>query len=310
MLDPRRLRLLPEIERSGSFSAAAAALDYTPSAISQQVAALEAELGTPLIERGPRGATLTEAGQVLARHAERIVAGLEAAEADIKSLAGLRSGKLRLGWFATAGTTLIPRSIAAFRALHPGVELAPIEANPDECAARLRDRELDLAVVYESDLAPSLGGDLRITELVVDRMHVAVPSDHRLAGRARISLRELADDYWIQGVRSGSTLEVLPTACRAAGFEPKIAFQTNDFMTVQGLVAAGVGIALIPDLAMPTVRPDIAVKQVGPPELVRRVGAALPPGRFTAPAVTPMLEVLGGVAGDVAKEAESYFATH
>jgi molybdate transport repressor ModE-like protein len=310
MLDPRRLRLLPEIERAGSFSAAAAALDYTPSAISQQVAALEAELGTPLIERGPRGAELTEAGEVLARHAERIVAGLEAAEADIQSLAGLRSGKLRLGWFATAGTTLIPRSIAAFRALHPGVELAPIEANPDECAARLRDRELDLAVVYESDLAPPLGGDLRITELVADRMHVAVPSDHPLAGRARISLRDLADDFWIQGVRSGSTLEVLPTACRAAGFEPKIAFQTNDFMTVQGLVAAGVGIALIPDLAMPTVRPDIAVKQVGPPELVRRVGAAQPPGRFTAPAATPMLEVLAGVAGDVAKEAESYFATH
>jgi DNA-binding transcriptional LysR family regulator len=97
---------------------------------------------------------------------------------------------------------------------------------------------------------------------------------------------------------------------RAAGFEPQIAFQTNDFMTVQGLVAAGVGIALIPDLAMPTVRPDIAVKQVGPPALVRRIGAAQPPGRFTAPAATPMLEVLAGVAGDVAKEAESYFATH
>jgi molybdate transport repressor ModE-like protein len=303
MLDARRLRVLAEVARCGSFSAAAATLEYTPSAVSQQVAALEREVGATLVERGARGVVLTEPGRALVRHAERIVAGLEAAEAEVQALAGLRSGRLRLGWFATAGATLMPRAIAAFRARHPDVDLSLVEADPDECMARLRERELELALVYDFDLAPSLGDDLEQVDLLADRLYVGLPRDHPLASKASVSLRELREVPWVQGVRSGSTLEVLPTACRAAGFEPRIAFRTDDHMTVQGLVAAGVGVGLIPTLTVPTARADIAVRPITAPPMVRQVRAALAPGHYRPPAADAMLAVLREVAAGVADEA-------
>jgi molybdate transport repressor ModE-like protein len=298
MLDSRRLRILVEVARRGSISAAAEALDYTPSAASQQIAALEREVGVPVLERGSRGVALTEPGRALVRHAERILSGLDAAEAEVQSIAGLRAGLLRLGWFATAGATLMPRAIAAFRAQHPGVELTFAQADPDDCAARLRDGELDLAVVYDFDLAPSLGDSLPQVDLLADRLRVALPRGHRLAGRARLSLRDLAGESWIQGVRSGSTLEVLPTACRAAGFEPRIALRTDDHLTVQGLVAAGVGVAVIPELILPAARADIVVREVSRPKLIRRVRAAFAPGQYRPPAAQAMLTVLRAVARD------------
>jgi DNA-binding transcriptional LysR family regulator len=303
MLDARRLRVLAQVARGGSFSAAAAALDYTPSAISQQVAALEREVGATLVERGPRGVALTEPGRALVRHAERIMAGLDAAEAEVQALAGLRSGRLTLGWFATAGATLVPRAIAAFRTRHPEIDLSLVEADPDDCMARLRERELELALVYEFELAPSLGDDLEQVDLLVDRLYVGLPLDHPLAARESLTLRELEHVPWVQGVRSGSTLEVLPTACRAAGFEPRIALRTDDPMTVQGLVAAGVGVALVPTLTVPTARADIAVRPVSEPALVRHVRAAVAPGRYRPPATEAMLAVLQEVAATVAAEA-------
>jgi molybdate transport repressor ModE-like protein len=303
MLDARRLRVLAEVARRGSLSAAATALEYTPSAVSQQVAALEREVGATLVERGARGVELTEPGQALVRHAERIIAGLEAAEAEVQALAGLRSGRLRLGWFATAGATLMPRAIAAFRARHPQVDLSLVEADPDDCLARLRERELELGLVYDFDLAPSPAGDLEQVDLLDDRLYVGLPRDHPLASKPSISLRELEDAPWVQGVRSGSTLEVLPTACRAAGFEPRIAFRTDDHMAVQGLVAAGVGVGLIPTLTVPSARRDIAVREISAPGMVRRVRAALAPGRYRPPAAEAMLAVLREVAAGVADEA-------
>jgi DNA-binding transcriptional LysR family regulator len=296
MLDARRLGVLLEVSRRGSISAAASALGYTPSAASQQVAALEREVGATLLERGARGVIPTEPGRALVRHAERIVSALDAAEAEVQALAGLRTGLLRIGWFATAGATLMPRAIATFRERHPGIELSLVEADPDDCAARLRARELELALVYEFDLAPSLGADLRQVDLLVDRLRIGLPAGHRLAARKRLRLRDLAGEAWIQGVRSGSTLEVLPIACRAAGFEPRIAFQTDDHMAVQGLVAAGAGVGLIPELTLPIARGDIVVRAVSRPALVRRVRAALPPGGYRTPAAQAMLAVLEEVA--------------
>jgi DNA-binding transcriptional LysR family regulator len=296
MLDPRRLRVLREVAERGTLAAAAAALDYTPSAVSQQLAALEREIGTTLVERGPRGAALTEPGRVLARHAERILASIDLAEADVQSLAGLRAGLLRLGWFATAGATLMPRAIAEFRRRHPDVELGLIEADPDECAQRLREGELELALVYEFELVEWDARDLRQTDLMIDRLRVALPAGHRLASRARLRLSDLADEPWVQGVRRGSTAAILPYACRAAGFEPRIAFRTDDHLAMQGLVAAGVGVGLIPELSLPSVRSDIAVRPVTRPALLRRVRAALPPGRYESPAAMAMIDVLREVA--------------
>ena len=121
-----------------------------------------------------------------------------------------------------------------------------------------------------------------------------------------VSLRDLADEPWIQGVRGGSTLEVLPTACRAAGFEPNVAFRTDDHMAVQGLVAAGVGVGLIPSIALPTARPDIEVRPIGDPPLVRTVRAALPPSGYRAPAVEAMLEILAEVSPKIVSYAMQY----
>jgi molybdate transport repressor ModE-like protein len=299
MLDSRRLRLLLEIARQGSVTAAAAALDYTPSAVSQQIRTLEREIGTALLDRRGRGVVLTEPGRALARHAERIVDALGAAEAEVEAIAGLRAGVLRLGWFSTAGATLVPRAIRRFRDLHPGVELVLDEGDPEECIALLREGELDLAVVYRFPLEAALPADLRTHHLLDDALHVALPPGHGLAARRRLELSELAGDPWIQGVRKGSTVSTLPKACRAAGFEPQIAFRTDDPMAWQGLVAAGIGVAVVPSLTLPTARSDITVRELDAPALVRRVSAALPPGRYTPPAAGAMVEILSDVAAEL-----------
>lgn len=146
MLDVQRLKVLREVAEHGSFTAAARALSYTPSAISQQIAVLEREAGATLVERGPRGVTLTEPGRLLAKEADEILGRLAAAELELQALAGLRAGLLRLGWFATAGATLMPRAIAAFQQRCPDIELQLLQGDPDECIPRLRARELELAL--------------------------------------------------------------------------------------------------------------------------------------------------------------------
>src|SRR3979411_2923294 len=151
MLSTRRLKVLKEVAYRGSFSAAAEALSYTQSAVSQQIAALEAESGMTLLERHPRGGSLTAAGQTLVRHAEGILARLDAAEAALAAIAGLRGGRLRMASFPTAGATLMPLAIATFRSRHPDVELTLSAAEPEQIAPRLRTGELDLALLFEFD---------------------------------------------------------------------------------------------------------------------------------------------------------------
>src|SRR5512134_897079 len=154
MLDVRRMKVLREVAARGSFSAAAEALSFTQSAVSQHVAALERETGTQLVERGPRGVRVTEAGRVLIGHADAILARIESAEEELAALAGLRGGRLRLISFQSGGATLAPRAVAAFRERHPQVELSMQEAEPEEAAPRLRAGEADLALVYDHPSIP------------------------------------------------------------------------------------------------------------------------------------------------------------
>jgi DNA-binding transcriptional LysR family regulator len=309
MLDVRRLRVLLEVARHGSLTAAARTLSYTPSAVSQQIAALEREAGTTLVERGPRGVVLTEPGRVLAKEADEILGRLATAELELQALAGLRAGLLRLGWFATAGATLMPRAIAAFQRRFPSVELDLLEGDPDECIPRLRARELELALIYEFDREPPVAADLEQVPLVEDPLNIGLPAGHPLGSRRRIRLADLAGERWIQGVRHGSTVEVLPRACRLAGFEPRIAFCTDDRIAVEGLVAAGVGVALIPQLTLPTVRPDIVVRPLQAKGLSRQVRAALPPGAYRPPAAMAMLEVLREVCDRLVADAAQRLGT-
>lgn len=303
MLAVRRLQLLVEVVRCGSFTAAARALSYTPSAVSQQIATLEREAGVTLVMRGPRGVVLTEPGRVLVAGAEEVLGRLAATERELQALAGLGAGRLRLGWFATAGATLMPRAMAGFGQRHPGIRLDLLQGDPDECLTKLRTLELELALVYQFDLEPPLDPDLEQVPLLEDPLHIGLPPGHPLAGQAHVRLADLAGERWIQGVRQGRTLEVLPRAAHLAGFEPEIAFRTDDRSAVEGLVAAGVGVALFPLLTLPAVRPDIVLRPLEAQGLSRQVRAALSPGPYRPPAATAMVEVLVGVCRALEAEA-------
>ena len=296
MIDSRRMRVLLHVANSGSLAAAALELGYSASAVSQQIRALEREVGTAVVARRGRGIVLTEPGRALVRHGQRIFEQLDAAQAEVDAIAGLRSGVLRFGWFSTAGAVLVPRAIARFRARHPDIELILEEADPDACVAELRTGELDLAVVYVFETDAPLPDDLELEPLLEERLHIALPPGHRLARQRRIDIAELAGDTWIQGVKHGSTLTTLPEACRRAGFEPRIALQTDNPVAWQGLVAAGVGVAVIPQLMLATARPEIVVRELDAPGLGRAVSLATPRGRYRPPAATAMALALSEAA--------------
>jgi DNA-binding transcriptional LysR family regulator len=297
MLNVNRLRILIEVASRGSFSAAAEALSYTQSAVSQQVAALEAETGVTLLERLPRGVRLTPAGEVLLTYAEGIVARLHAAEAEMAAIAGLRGGQLRMASFPTAGATLMPLAIAIFRAQHPEVELTLAEGEPEEMAPRMSAGEFDIALLFEFEgTSQSLGGDLSRLELFEDPMFLALPADHALANRRTLRLENLRAEAWIQTSASSPCAQHVVRSCHAAGFEPIVSFESDDYQTVQGLVAAGVGVALIPKLALSGGREDIAIRALSPSSPVREVVAATPGGTRLTAAAAAMRQILADVS--------------
>jgi DNA-binding transcriptional LysR family regulator len=296
MLDVKRLRVLREVAAQRSFSAAAQKLGYTQSAVSQQIAALEREAGSTLIERNPRGLRLTDAGEALVRHAEKILARLAEAEAELEAIAGLRAGRLRLATFPTAGATLVPRAIREFSQRHPDVELTLTEGEPHESLPLLKGGELDLVLVDDSDVRDD--DDVELIHLLDDPMHLALPADHPLAARQRVRIADLASEPWIHPTSSCPCLGHVRAACSAAGFEPHVAYESDDFQVVQGLVAAGVGVALIPALALISERPDVVIRPVGPKAPFRKILAAALANGYRSPAVTEMLEILKAIATD------------
>ncbi len=292
MLNVGRLRVLVEVANRGSFSGAADALSYTQSAVSQQVATLEAETGMTLLERRARGVRVTPAGKALVEHAEGILARLEAAEAELSAIAGLRAGRLRMASFPTAGATLMPLAIATFNSAYPEIELTLSEGEPEEIAPRLRAGEFDLALLFEFD-EPEAGMDsLTRIELLEDPMYLALPADHPLAAKEGLRLTELRGEAWVQTSRSSPCARHVVRSCHAAGFEPNVAFESDDYQTVQGLVAAGVGVALIPELALSVIREDIVIRALSPRPPVRQVIAAAPTDARLSHATPAMLEIL------------------
>jgi DNA-binding transcriptional LysR family regulator len=292
MLNVARLKVLKEVAYRGSFSGAAQALSYSQSAVSQQIAALESETGLTLLERHPRGVSLTAAGQALVSHAEGILARLEAAESALSAIAGLRGGRLRMASFPTAGATLMPLAIATFRAAYADVELTLAEGEPEEIVPRLRAGELDLALLFEFTGQSLLPKGLDRVELLSDPMYLALPSDHALASRVRVRLQDLSGEAWVQTSSSSACARHVVRSCHAAGFEPNVAFESDDYQTVQGLVAAGVGVALIPELALSVVRDDIVIRALSPAPPTRQVIAAVPERARLVPAAPAMLAVL------------------
>jgi molybdate transport repressor ModE-like protein len=291
MLDVKRLKVLREVAARGSFSAAAENLGYTQSAISQQVAALEREAGTTLIERNPRGLRLTDAGEALVRHADKILARLAEAEAELEAIAGLRGGRLRLATFPTAGATLVPHAIREFNQRHPEVELTLTDLEPHESVPLLKAGELDLILVEDADVRDD-DEDVELVHLLEDPMHLVLPLDHKLASKERVRISELENESWIQSTPTCPCRRHVHTACSSAGFEPRVAYESDDFQVVQGLVAAGVGVALIPALGLVSVRSDVVIRPIAPRPPARKILAAAPANGYRSPAVAEMLAIL------------------
>jgi molybdate transport repressor ModE-like protein len=304
MLDVRRLRVLREVAACGSFSAAAESLSFTQSAVSQQVAALERESGAKLLERGPRGVRLTDAGRALVEHADAILARLEDAEEELAAIAGLRGGRLRIAAFQSAGATLVPRALAEFHGRFPDVELVVTQAEADESRAALTSGDVDLAIVMDFPDIPTLASDLDLTLLLHDPYDVALPRDHRLAGSRRVDLAELADERWVVPPAGVGCQEGIFAACRQHGFEPRQRIETDENEQLQAFVAAGLGVAIFPRLALSAPRPGVVVVPTTA-KLERRVWAATLRDSYRSPATEAMIEILRDAATDFEQTAAS-----
>jgi molybdate transport repressor ModE-like protein len=276
MLDLKRLRVLAEVARQGSFSAAADALYLSQSAVSQQVATLEKEVGMPLLERTRNGPKLNDAGRVLVCHAEAALARLEEAEHELKAIAGLEGGELRMASFPSASATLLTEALAQFGGRYPEVRLTVTEAEPEQSLPRLRAAEVDLAIVFDYPMLPSQADerDIERALLLTESMYLALPNSHPLAKADTVQLADLADEAWLCGVCPSSCGDVVKQACREAGFDPRIAFESDEYQVLQAYVAAGLGFTLLPDLALPALHSDLVVRPTKPEAPKRRVWAA------------------------------------
>lgn len=281
-LDLHRLHLLREVSRFGSLTSAAAALSFTTSAVSQQIAKLEHEVGVALIDRHPRGVVLTDAGQALLRYADDIDRTIEAARAEMGEFAGLRRGQLHMGTFPTVGASLMPDVVLAFRASHPEIAVTVVSARRDGLLERLRRRDIELTLLWDYPWERIEDEDLTLIRLLNDPTMLLVPKGHPVAARRSVRIDTLQDQEWI--VRDEHPVaDVLRRVCHDAGFEPRIAFAANDYQETQGMVAAGIGIALAPQLALSALRPDItAVPLTGSP--TRRILLAHLANRRLSPA--------------------------
>jgi DNA-binding transcriptional LysR family regulator len=293
MLDSKRLRILKEVAEKRSFSAAADALQLTQSAVSQQIAALERETGTTLIDRNRGNLRLTDSGSVLVGHADAVISRLGEAERELADVAGLRSGELRMASFPSAGATVVVKAIASYRRKFPGIRIRLTEAEPEESVPQLRAGEHDLALAFDYDYVPlPEDRDLERHPLLEERMLLALPRSHPLAVEEEVRLSDLADETWIVDTNAGPCRDNAILACRRSGFEPEIGFESDDYQVHQALVSAGLGVSLVPELLLTGRWPGIRILDIGPDAPVRRVWAMTRPAASRSAATDAMLEVL------------------
>ncbi|MGP4015433.1 LysR family transcriptional regulator [Saccharopolyspora sp. 5N708] len=296
MLDVRRMQVLRAVVTSGSVSAAAVNLGYTPSAISQQLSTLEKEAGTPLLEKVGRGLRPTPAGTLLAERAGRIAELLSNTEVELADIRAGRTGLLRVRFFHTASVGLIPPAVAKFRAEHPEVQLdlRMQEAGlVDEVAAG----EADLAIIVVGRTAPERRG-VRFVHLADDPYRVVLPKSHPVAAQECVDLVQLAGDSWVNSALTSDDVcsQLLRDAYASAGFTPKVVLETDGSYSAQGFVAAELGIALVPRLGLDVVHPDVVVRSVRHPEPVRRLYVAVRETVADRPATRSLLSTLLEIA--------------
>ena len=290
----RGIRVLCEVAARGSFSSAAQALGLTQSAVSQHVAALERQAGLPLIERGTRPAELTQAGAALVRHGTAITARLDSAEQELAEIAGRRAGRLRFGSVPTALTTFVPAALARLRSQQPAITLTVVDDHMQGLLPRLADGELDLAVIYDHQVLPEItNAALGRVYLFDDAFQVVLPRGHRLArSGAALDLSALAEEAWVGGRAGSAWFRIVRQACRAAGFDPRVALTSDDYRAVQAFAAAGLGVAVIPGLAVAQTVPGVEVRKLQTSAPTRRICAVHPDDSFQPPAVRTMITIL------------------
>ncbi|MEZ0089617.1 LysR family transcriptional regulator [Streptacidiphilus sp. EB129] len=296
MVDVRRLHILREVARQGSFAKAATALLLTPSAVSQQIAALERSLGLPVVERSTRGVQLTQPGRIMVEAADAVALELAGAQSRISELVTGRSGSLCIETFSSGGQLLLPGALAQLTADHSGIEITVTEAELDQSIAHVRDGSTDLALTFHFDGPYAPEGQLSWTPLLSDPLLAVLPPGHRLADRASLSLADLADEPWILGCQVAGT--ALAHYAAVAGFRPRVVCRSSDFVFAQSLVAAGIGISLIPRSTLTSTPrtanglPPVSTLPLHGPSPRRHIGALTTSGRWPRPLVDGMLQAL------------------
>jgi DNA-binding transcriptional LysR family regulator len=298
MIDLRRLSVFREVAESGSFSGAALELGYTQSVVSHHVAQLEQQLGVTLVERGRRPVRLTPAGDRLYAHAGTILGTVRTAETDLRAVAGLEAGTLRIGAFLTACASFVPAAMRAFTEEHRGVDVRLEQLEPPAAVPRLIDGELDVAVVYIEPGAPEPDPRFEARTLAEDPYRVALPPRHRLARRREVRLADLRDDRFASPRPVGGGIqyrELVERLCRDAGFSPDFAYVVDDVTVARGYVAAGLAVGIMPDMTIPHPRSDLAVKPIAGGGASRTLHALWVRDRRT-PGVAEMVDALAATA--------------
>jgi DNA-binding transcriptional LysR family regulator len=298
MLNASRMLLLAKVDELGSITAAALALSYSPSAVSQQLRKLEREAGQPLFDRRPDGAVVNEAGRMLVAHARLVETQLLAAQADLDEIGGLRRGRLAIGTFRTIGSSFLPHAIRRFKTQFPGVDLVIESGRLEDLLRLLVAGTVDMALLWDYDWNPLDDDRLVLTELFVDPTVLLVSADHPLARRRKVDLAELADELWIAREDNTLVAEVLERSCRAAGFTPKLAVRAHDYQEMQALVSVGLGIAILPLTAIANRRPDIRAISLGASAPSRKILLGERRVRVRPPAEGAMATVMHDAAAD------------
>jgi molybdate transport repressor ModE-like protein len=285
-MDPRRVLLFRAVARSGSLSAAARELGTTQSAVSQQLSQLEREVGGALLVRTTRGTDLTEAGRALLARADAVHSALHLAGEELAAFAQLRAGTVRLASFPSAAATLVPAAVRGLHDDHPGVEVTLVETEPPEAWTAVLSGDVDVALVFGYDGPPDEDGSLAWVPLGVEATRLVLPPG--AGAPQRMTTRWLSGQDWVAGCER--CRQHLVASCRAAGFEPRLLHESDDYVVVQNLVAHGLGVTVLPDLALTAFRhPEVDVRPaIGFGE--RHVGMVHRPGADAVPAIRALME--------------------
>lgn len=303
MLDLRRVRVFQEVARVGSFSAAADALDYSQPAISHHISRLELEVGTRLLVRRSRGGvSLTPAGRVLLPHAEAILDRVNDAETELAQVVHDEASCVRIGAFTSASATIVATAAGQIRRADPSISLTLLEGETPDTLERLQQRKIDIGVVFDDPAHPIVADDdVEIRYVYDDPLLIALPLTHQLAGEQAVQLADLRDAHWIEGAgRETPCSRILDDAFEEAGYQPRIVFDSGDYQVVLRLVAAGVGVGVVPRLAVSGYHPDVVLLPLRPRPLYRRIALVSRARGYRSSGLLVMLDALEQVGRELA----------